>query len=74
MPNNLYCSYYLADLDYICRFKAIDWALLQGKTILISGSTGQIGSCLVDAIMQKNHIDNLNCHVICLTRNTEKAR
>lgn len=74
MQEILYNSYYLADLDYICRFKAIDWDRLQGKRIVLSGGTGQIGSCLVDALMQKNLIDNLNCQVICLTRNVEKAR
>ena len=69
----LYCPEYLADLEYICHCEAIDWNRLQGKTLLLSGATGQIGSCLVDAIMQKNNTESLNCHIIGLTRDADKA-
>lgn len=74
MQEALYSSFYQADLEYIRQFKAIDWERLQGKRIVLSGATGQIGSCLVDALMQKNLTENFNCRVICLTRNIEKAR
>lgn len=51
----------------------IDWNLLKNKTFLISGATGMIGKCLIDIIMYKNHNENLNCNVIALGRNKEKA-
>lgn len=51
----------------------IDWNLLKNKTIIISGSTGLIGRFMVDLIMNKNEKDNLNCKVIGLCRNVEKA-
>ena len=51
----------------------IDWNLLKDKTLLISGSTGMIGKCLIDIIMYKNHNDGLNCSIIALGRSKEKA-
>ena len=51
----------------------IDWDLLRDKTFLITGATGMIGKCLIDLIMYKNITDDLNCTVIALGRNKEKA-
>lgn len=51
----------------------IDWNLLKNKSFLISGATGMIGKCLIDIIMYKNENDNLNCTIIALGRNKEKA-
>lgn len=51
----------------------IDWDLLRDKSILISGATGMIGKCLIDILMYKNANDNLNCKIIALGRNKEKA-
>lgn len=51
----------------------IDWNLLKDSKILISGATGMIGKCLIDIIMYKNNTENLNCTVIALGRNKEKA-
>lgn len=73
MWKSLYCSNYLVDLDYICQFDAIEWNLLNNKVLVLSGATGQIGSCLVDALMRKNTESGLNCQIICLTRSVEKA-
>ena len=52
----------------------INWDLLKNKTFLISGSTGMIGKCLIDIIMYKNHNEDLNCSIIALGRNKEKAK
>lgn len=51
----------------------IDWNLLKNKSFLISGATGMIGKCLIDIIMYKNEQENLNCKIIALGRNKEKA-
>lgn len=51
----------------------IDWDYLRDRKILISGATGMIGKCLIDLIMYKNSTENLNCTVIALGRNKEKA-
>lgn len=47
--------------------------VLAGKSVLISGATGMIGSCMIDVIMRKNQ-DRLNCKIYALGRNVEKAK
>ena len=32
----------------------LPWDKLQGSSVLLSGATGLVGSCLVDVIMEKN--------------------
>lgn len=51
----------------------LDWHLLQGRSIMISGATGMIGSFLVDLIAYKNQTDGLACTVYALGRNEAKA-
>ena len=53
---------------------SLPWNRLQGKSIMLSGATGLIGSFLVDVILEKNIKDGLNCTVYALGRNEEKAR
>lgn len=64
-------SLYLDDLAYIAGLD-LPWDKLKGKTVLISGGTGMIGRCLIDAVMYKNASDGLDCTVIALGRDEEK--
>ena len=52
----------------------LDWTLLEDRTVVISGATGMIGSYLIDVLMEKNHAERLNCRVVALGRNEEKAK
>jgi len=52
MKMNRNHSLYVQDLDHILRTKNL--ALLNGKSILITGATGLIGVCLIDAMMRWN--------------------
>lgn len=63
---------YLSDVEEISRLD-LPWDKLAGKTVLLSGGTGLIGSCLVDVLMKRNASDNLGCTVIALGRNEERA-
>ena len=65
---------YQEDLQLIAGFEAIPWNRLNGSSILLSGATGMIGSLLVDAILYKDAQEGLECTVIALGRNQEKAR
>ena len=65
---------YQNDLQLISSFGSIPWNRLNGSSILLSGATGMIGSLLVDAILYKNEKEGLDCKVIALGRNEEKAR
>ena len=70
----IYDNYeYLACIHDICSLK-MEWGKLRGKSIMISGATGMIGSFLVDVILEKNILDNLNCTIYALGRNEEKAK
>lgn len=67
--NQLYCE----DISLISEL-SLPWEKLQGRSIMISGATGLIGSFLVDVLMEKNLVSKLNCKVFALTRNVEKAK
>lgn len=66
-------DYYLNDINSVCKLD-LSWDKLRGKSIMLSGATGLIGSTLVDVILEKNIADNLNCTVYALGRNEEKAK
>jgi len=63
---------YKEDLNYVAKL-ALPWEKLQNSSILISGATGLVGSFLVDVLMRKNEIENLNCTVYALSRDSQKA-
>ena len=62
------------DIKMISSSNAIDWMQMKNKTIFITGATGLIGSCLVFSLLYANRIYNLNCNIIALVRNIEKAK
>ena len=63
---------YLEDVYYVAQLN-LPWEKLQNNSIMLSGATGLIGSFLVDVILEKNLVDNLNCTVYVLGRNEKKA-
>lgn len=62
---------YMEDLDYIAGLN-LPWGKLKNSSILMSGASGLIASCLIDVIMKKN-ADGLNCKIYALGRNAIKA-
>ena len=66
--NNLY----LEDIAATAQLD-LPWEKLQNNSILISGSTGLLGSFLVDVLMTKNE-QGLNCKVYALGRSEKKAK
>lgn len=63
---------YMEDVYNVSKIK-VSWDKLAGKSIMISGATGLIGSFLIDVIMEKNIDAELNCQIYALIRNKEKA-
>ena len=64
---------YLAELrEWADRYQ--DWGLLQDQTIMVAGATGMIGSTLIDWLLLLNQEKQLNCKVIALGRNKQKAQ
>ena len=64
---------YQEDLRYVAKLP-LNWDKLAGKTVLISGAAGMIGSFITDVLMYKNTVSGLDCHVCALGRSEEKAR
>lgn len=69
---------YLDDIQYVANLP-LPWEKLQGKSILITGASGLIGSFLIDCLMYRNQINenviNSNyIHVLALGRNEDSAK
>lgn len=47
---------------------------LAGKSVMVTGATGMLGSCLVDVIMLWNRSESAPCRVIAVGRSEEKVR
>ncbi len=62
---------YLEELDGILSVRGMN--RLVGKTVLITGATGLIGTQMTDALMRGNRL-GAETHVIAAARNGDKAR
>lgn len=62
---------YQEDLDFILSTKGIE--KLKGKSLLITGATGLIGVCMIDALIKYNHDYNADIDIYSVGRNKEKA-
>lgn len=61
--------------EYIAQLRGISCLeFLSGKTVLITGASGMLGSCLADAIMLWNRERGLSCRVIALGRNEDRLK
>lgn len=70
---------YLEDLQTVSSLP-LPWEKLEGRSILISGATGMIGSTLIDVLMLRNRSVSTDggrtgggCRIIALGRSEEKA-
>lgn len=64
-------KYYQEDLDFILGVKGID--ILKGKTILVTGASGMVGVCLIDALMKYNEQGNAGIDIYAVGRSKERA-
>ena len=71
MPSLLADNLYFEDLERIAGL--YDFSALDGRTIMLSGATGMIGSFLVDLIMHVNCRSSNRIKIIALGRNSAKA-
>lgn len=64
---------YAADVKNIAD-ENLPWNKLARKTLLLTGSSGLIGTLIVDVLMMKNRRDNLNVKILAAGRNEKIAR
>ena len=64
---------YLEDIRKVA-LQSLPWEKLKNRSLLISGSTGLIGSFLTDVVMYLNREIDLHCKIYALGRNEEKAK
>lgn len=62
------------DAMQIAGCRSVDWQKLKGKSILVTGATGLIGSVLVKALLCRNEIYHDDITVFALARNQDKFR
>lgn len=62
------------DIEYIANADFIPWDKLRGKTVVVTGSTGLLGSQVVYAIDQYNKRSDAGITVYAVARNAAKAR
>lgn len=62
------------DLEQIAASDQIDWELLAGKSVFITGATGLLGSLLARGIICASQARNLKVKVLAFVRNEEKAK
>ena len=62
------------DLENICAQPCIPWDDLRGRTVLVTGATGLIGSQTVSALLYADRKLDLGLKVLALVRSEEKAR
>lgn len=64
---------YQEDINHLINLE-LPWDKLSDRALMITGSTGMIGSMLIDAIMRKNQTDDLNCTIYALGRSQERMQ
>ena len=57
------------DLEQIAASDQIDWELLAGKSVFITGATGLLGSLLARGIISASQARNLKVKVLAFVRN-----
>ena len=64
---------YQEDIQYVAMLD-LPWEKLNGKSFLITGASGLIGSFLIDVLMYKNLHEGMNCKLYAIGRNQERAK
>lgn len=59
------------DLENIIE-QPVNWEKIYGKTVLVTGASGMVGSYLVRTLLKLNETKNANIRVICIVRNKKK--
>ena len=72
MMKRLNNALYMEDVEKVLEL-LLDWEKIRGKSILIAGATGMIGTFLIDVLMHGNYTRDFGCKIIALGRNAIRA-
>lgn len=64
---------YLEDVAKVAANESIPWERLAGKSVIVSGASGLVGSCLTDVLMRRNIEYGLDCRVVGIARNPQRS-
>ena len=67
-------KYVQLDVEKIAQDNSIPWACFEGKSILVTGATGLIGSLLIKALACRNRLFGSRITFKALVRNETKAK
>lgn len=59
---------------YTSSLERINIDMFYQKSVIITGAVGMVGSCLVDALMQRNKNGSVFCNVFAVGRNVSSAQ
>jgi len=68
------CDIPIEDLEKINQTEYIDWRLIEGKTVFITGATGLVGYALVSLLLYHNISCDNKITIIALVRDLDKAQ
>lgn len=63
---------YFEDIRKVSK-QNLPWSMLHNKVVLVTGATGLIGHFLVDTLMNLNLNYDLDCQIIAIGRNKQRA-
>jgi len=70
--NLLASGIYRSSLDRLCAGTELDY--FQGRTVLITGASGMLGSCLVDLLSVWSQTQSNPCQIVAVSRDLEYAK
>lgn len=62
------------DMEYICNAAYIPWDKLKGRTILITGGTGLIGSTVIRGLLLANKKKDLDLKIKVIVRSPDRVK
>lgn len=60
------------EAEAIAKTASVEWGLFAGKTVLVTGATGLIGSCCVRILLERNRFKQSAIKILALVRSKKK--